>query len=46
LTPLTLLLVGTLAGYYWTYAVGLLRWSARSRDSAGPLPGATEHEGP
>jgi hypothetical protein len=27
LTPLTLLLVGTLAGYYWTYAVGLLRWS-------------------
>jgi len=46
LTPLTLLLVGTLAGYYWTYAVGLLRWAARSRDSAGPLPGATEHEGP
>ena len=27
LTPLTLLLIGTLAGYYWTYAVGLLRWS-------------------
>jgi membrane protein CcdC involved in cytochrome C biogenesis len=46
LTPLTLLLVGTLAGYYWTYAVGLLRWSARSRDSAGALPGATEHERP
>jgi hypothetical protein len=27
LGPLTLLLVGTLAGYYVTYAVGLLRWS-------------------
>lgn len=32
LTPLTLLLVGMLAGYYTTYAIGLLRWSARSRD--------------
>lgn len=32
LTPLTLLLVGMLAGYYTTYAVGLVRWSARSRD--------------
>jgi hypothetical protein len=31
LTPLTLLLVGTLAGYYCTYAVGLLRWYARAR---------------
>jgi len=31
LTPLTLLLLGTLAGYYWTYAVGLLRWLGRSR---------------
>jgi len=31
LTPLTLLLIGTLAGYYWTYAVGLLRWQGRSR---------------
>ena len=28
LTPLTLLLVGTLAGYYCTYALGLLRWRA------------------
>ena len=46
LTPLTLLLLGTLAGYYWTYAVGLLRWSRRGRDAAGSLPGATEHEGP
>lgn len=32
LTPLTLLLFGTLAGYYTTYAVGLIRWSRRSRD--------------
>jgi hypothetical protein len=31
LTPLTLLLVGTLAGYYFTYAVGLLRWAYRNR---------------
>jgi cytochrome c biogenesis factor len=29
LTPLTFLLVGIVAGYYWTYAVGLLRWSFR-----------------
>ncbi len=46
LTPITMLLVGTLAGYYWTYAVGLLRWSRRSRAAPGPLPGAAEHEGP
>jgi hypothetical protein len=46
LTPLTLLLVGTLAGYYWTYALGLLRWSMRSRGTPGLLPGAAEHEGP
>lgn len=25
-SPLTLLIVGTLAGYYATYAIGLLRW--------------------
>ena len=31
LTPLTLLLLGTLAGYYVTYALGLLRWAARNR---------------
>jgi membrane protein CcdC involved in cytochrome C biogenesis len=30
LTPLTLLLIGTLAGYYCTYAIGLLRWSSRA----------------
>jgi hypothetical protein len=31
LTPLTLVLIGTLAGYYVTYAAGLLRWSVRHR---------------
>lgn len=35
LTPLTLLLVGTLAGYYTTYAIGLVRWSLRNRALAG-----------
>ena len=34
LTPLTLLLVGTLAGYYACYAAGLLRWAARCRSAA------------
>jgi hypothetical protein len=34
LTPLTLLIFGTLAGYYWTYAVGLLHWSFRRREPA------------
>jgi membrane protein CcdC involved in cytochrome C biogenesis len=46
LTPLTMLIVGTLVGYYWTYAVGLLRWSARSRDAGSSVPGATEQHGP
>jgi hypothetical protein len=35
LTPLTLLLFGTLAGYYFTYAVGLLRWAYRNRGVRG-----------
>ena len=35
LTPLTLLLVGTLAGYYTSYAIGLIRWSLRSRGLPG-----------
>jgi len=35
LTPLTLLLVGTLAGYYCTYAAGLLRWAARRGGASG-----------
>ncbi|MFI4877584.1 MAG: hypothetical protein ACHP9U_01875 [Steroidobacterales bacterium] len=34
LTPLTLLLLGTLAGYYACYAAGLLRWAARCRSAA------------
>jgi hypothetical protein len=38
LTPLTMLLVGTLAGYYVTYAVGLLRW--HSQAPAPVAPGA------
>jgi hypothetical protein len=52
LTPLTMLLIGTLLGYYWTYGVGLLRWSARSRRAAAATvasapPGAAEQrEGP
>jgi hypothetical protein len=29
-TPLTLVIFGTLAGYYVTYAVGLLRWQRES----------------
>jgi len=33
-TPLTLLIFGTLAGYYFTYAVGLLRWQRESAKSA------------
>jgi hypothetical protein len=41
LTPLTLLLLGTLAGYYCTYAAGLLRWYGRVRQvpqAATPPP--------
>jgi hypothetical protein len=34
-TPLTLLIFGTLAGYYVTYAVGLLRWQRESSKSVG-----------
>jgi len=30
-SPLTLLIFGTLAGYYVAYAVGLLRWRRRAR---------------
>ncbi|HYL70867.1 MAG TPA: hypothetical protein VEY89_06160 [Candidatus Dormibacteraeota bacterium] len=38
LTPLTLALIGTLAGYYCTYAVGLLRWAARVAGDAQATP--------
>jgi hypothetical protein len=34
-TPLTLLIFGTLAGYYFTFAVGLLRWQRESSKSDG-----------
>jgi cytochrome b561 len=40
-TPLTLLIFGTLAGYYVTYAVGLLRWqrqTSKSDDSSDQAP--------
>ena len=33
-SPLTLLIFGVLAGYYVTYAVGLLRWRARVGDAS------------
>jgi hypothetical protein len=38
-SPLTLLIFGTLAGYYVAYAVGLLRW--RRRASPGSLSAAS-----
>jgi hypothetical protein len=38
-TPLTLLIFGTLAGYYVTYAIGLLRWRSNSGTSP-PTSGA------
>jgi hypothetical protein len=34
-TPLTLLIFGTLVGYYVTYAVGLLRWKRETSKSEG-----------
>jgi hypothetical protein len=34
-TPVTLLIFGTLVGYYVTYAVGLLRWQRESSKSDG-----------
>lgn len=36
LTPLTLVLVGTLAGYYTTYALGLVRWAKKPVDTLDP----------
>jgi hypothetical protein len=39
-TPLTLLIFGTLAGYYVTYAIGLLRW--RYSDAAVATTAATD----
>jgi len=34
-TPLTLLIFGTLAGYYVTYAVGLIRWQRSAEKLTG-----------
>ena len=42
-SPLTLLIFGALAGYYVTYAVGLLRWRHRAKN-AGPSV-ASDHHG-
>jgi hypothetical protein len=32
-SPLTLVIFGTLAGYYVTYAIGLLRWRSEARST-------------
>ena len=37
-SPLTLAILGTLAGYYATYAVGLIRWQQRSGRLAPGVP--------
>jgi hypothetical protein len=37
-SPLTLLIFGTLAGYYVAYAVGLLRWQHRASLGSSPVP--------
>ena len=39
-TPATLVIFGLLAGYYVSYAIGLLRWKNRSGQNAVPVPGA------
>ncbi len=36
LSPLTLLIVGLLAGYYVAYAIGLLRWRAPNVSASSP----------
>lgn len=35
-SPLTMLVFGTLAGYYVCYAAGLLRWRSRTRAASAP----------
>jgi hypothetical protein len=37
-TPLTLVIFGTLAGYYVTYAIGLLRWQRQTSKADGSAP--------
>ena len=39
-TPLTLAILGMLAGYYITYAIGLLRWSRVLRHPGAPASGS------
>ena len=34
-SPLTLVIIGTMAGYYATYAIGLLRWRAEAKTQPG-----------
>ncbi|MEP7083496.1 MAG: hypothetical protein ABI854_02075 [Betaproteobacteria bacterium] len=41
-SPLTLLIFGTLAGYYVVYALGLLRWKYRATVPAA-VAGADDH---
>lgn len=36
-SPLTLLIFGAFAGYYVTYAIGLLLWHRRVREGSGPI---------
>jgi hypothetical protein len=36
-SPLTLAVVGMMAGYYAWYAIGLLRWRATATDSPGAI---------
>jgi hypothetical protein len=38
-SPLTLLIFGTLAGYYVAYAIGLLRWRSRNETATPPAAG-------
>jgi energy-converting hydrogenase Eha subunit A len=41
-SPLTMVIFGTLAGYYIAYAIGLLRWAQRTTP-AGPAPASERH---
>ena len=41
-SPLTLVIFGTLAGYYIAYAIGLLRWKRRVSGASPPAPSEQE----
>ena len=46
-SPLTLLCFGTLAGYYTTYAIGILRWRSTTKlpgAAPAPIPPAANEE--